>query len=158
MQHVPAIDLARWFEQRINDSVPFALGASRLYGITIVDPAGLAQHEPGAALASYVAEDHDPHRLLRRPSSDLALCHDAVALLATGWVTSLDRQLVELSLRPGRRKVRLVVVAGDAGLAAVARRFDRPDHAVPVPGRCLGSLCDAVRALWDAGVQLRPAS
>lgn len=158
MHHVPTIQLARWFEQRINDSVPFTLGAARLYGLTVIDPAGLPERRPGAALASYVTEHADPHQLMQRANPDIGLCHDAVALLATGWVTSLDHELIELSSRGGRRKVRLVVVASDAGLAAMARRFDRPDHPVAVPGRCLGALSDALAELWGAGVHLRPAS
>jgi hypothetical protein len=158
--HPSTPHLARWFEQRINDSVPFTLSAARLYGLTVVDGDGLLadEHQPGAVLASYVTEHADPRRLLRRAGSDLALCHDAVALLVTGWASSLDHELVELSSRGGRRKVRLVVVAGDDGLAAVARRFDRPDHPLAVPGRCLGSLSEGLAELWRSGAGLRTAS
>ena len=160
MHSLPTAQLARWFEHRINDSVPFTLSAARLYGLTIVDPEALGEdeHQPGAALASYVTEHADPTRLLRRAGTDLALCHDAVALVATGWVSSLDHELVELAMRAGRRKVRLVIVASDSGLAGVARRFDRPEHPVPVPGRCLGALSDGVAELWRAGARLRSAS
>lgn len=167
MCHVPTSPLARWFERRIHDSVPVTCSAARLYGLTVVDPAGLGDHLPGAARTSYVAEDADPHRLLARCPADLATCHDAVALLVTGWAASPSHELeLELELtEPGEsaarvawRRVRVVAVVSDSGVAAVARRLGRADGVVPIPVRCLGALASALVDRWVVGGELRSAS
>jgi hypothetical protein len=86
---------------------------------------------------------------------------DAAAIVTTGWAAPLgpdgtvDGAPSEHALR---RRVRLVVVVADHGVASVLRFADDPDEVVTDPGSATGSLADAITRFWfDPPINL-PAS
>ncbi|MFN5601298.1 MAG: hypothetical protein ACK48T_04130, partial [Acidimicrobiaceae bacterium] len=89
--------------------------------------------------------------LLDSPSSALARMFDAAAIVTTGWAAPLgpdgtvDGAPSEHALR---RRVRLVVVVADHGVASVLRFADDPDDVVTDPGSATGSLADAITRFW----------
>jgi hypothetical protein len=83
---------------------------------------------------------------------------DAAVVLTCGWAAPIARQdhddqdasddTVPPSQHPQRRRVRLVVVVCDDGVASVLRFADTPDDIVTDAGSARGSLADAVNNLW----------
>ena len=89
---------------------------------------------------------------------------DAAVVLTCGWAAPISRQdhddhddhddhettddEVPPSQHPQRRRVRLVVVVCDDGVASVLRFADTPDDIVTDAGSARGSLADAVNNLW----------
>ena len=153
------IDLATCFEASLHTSLDgFDLPRARLYGVSIVNANGVASHEDGALRISFLAEHGDVYELLDAPSSAIARMFDAAVVLTCGWAAPIARQdhddqdasddTVPPSQHPQRRRVRLVVVVCDDGVASVLRFADTPDDIVTDAGSARGSLADAVNNLW----------
>ena len=157
------IDLATCVEASLHTSLDgFDLPRARLYGVSIVNANGVASHEDGALRISFLAEHGDVYELLEAPSSAIARMFDAAVVLTCGWAAPISRQdhddqdapdettddEVPPSQHPQRRRVRLVVVVCDDGVASVLRFADTPDDIVTDAGSARGSLADAVNNLW----------
>ena len=153
------IDLATCVEASLHTSLDgFDLPRARLYGVSIVNANGVASHEDGALRISFLAEHGDVYELLDAPSSAIARMFDAAVVLTCGWAAPIARQdhddqdasddTVPPSQHPQRRRVRLVVVVCDDGVASVLRFADTPDDIVTDAGSARGSLADAVDNLW----------
>jgi len=170
------IALATCVEASLNSSLDgFDLPRARLYGVSVVDPIGVANHEDGALRISFLAEHGDVYELLDAPSSAIARMFDAAVVLTCGWAAPLDRddtsddmdnrhsddesnhetshdssrESVPPSQHPLRRRVRLVVAVCDRGVASVLRFADTPNDAITDAGAARGSLADAVKDLWN---------
>ena len=67
----------------------------------------------------------------------------------TGSTASTDRSTDGApSEHALRRRVRLVVVVADHGVASVLRFADDPDDIISDPGSATGSLADAITSFW----------
>ena len=143
----PAIsDLAVAVEGKLHALIDtFELPGARLYGVNClgrpleqVNLCSLAQHP-------------DVYELLSTPSSSLARMFDAAAIVTTGWAAPLSPDgTVEgaPSEHALRRRVRLVVVVANHGVASVLRFADSPDDIISDPGSATGSLADAITNFW----------
>lgn len=123
----------------------FELPGARLYGINTgdaVDPA------PAPCL---LAQHPDVYALLESPTSGLARMFDAAAIVTTGWAAPLDEN-GEVQGAPSehaqRRRVRLVVLVANSGVASVLRFADDPHDVVTDPGSATGSLAEAIERFW----------
>ena len=134
--HLPLL-LARWFDERLHESVGFCLRNCRLYGVEVIDVGGPEVGEPLAARMSFLAEAGDREAVVALPEARRALDFDAVAMVVVEWWPSVAAAAV----RPGefapRRRVRVVeLILTAAGGGANALRFEHePDRVVlaPVP-------------------------
>ena len=147
---VTAIDLAALVEARLHDSlgadpVGFELSTARLYGINF---------RGDDLQLSFVLENGDIYTLLEVPESACARMFDAAALVTCGWAAPLAGDANEPSGAPSehpeRRRVRLVIVVGDAGVASVLRFRDDPDTPILDAGEARGPLAEAVAGYWGA--------
>ena len=149
---ISPVALATCVEHSLNLSLSgFDLKRARLYGISVVDPAGIDANADGALRISFLAEHGDVYELLESRGSSIACMFDAAAVLTCGWAAPVDDENesdVPPSVHPRRRRVRLVVVVGDDGVGSVLRFADTPDEIVTDPGNAKGSLADAVERLW----------
>jgi len=149
---ITPVTLATCVEHSLNLSLSgFDLKRARLYGINIVDAGGIENHLDGALRISFLAEHGDVYELLEARGSSIARMFDAAAVLTCGWAAPVDDggdDDMPPSLHPRRRRVRLVVVVGDAGVGSVLRFADTPDEFITDPGNAKGSLADAVEQLW----------
>jgi len=149
---ITPVSLATCVEHSLHLSLPgFDLKRARLYGINVVDPNGVEQQNDGALRISFLAEHGDVYELLESRGSAIARMFDAAAVLTCGWAAPVDDEGEDdlpPSVHPRRRRVRLVVVVGDAGVGSVLRFADTPDEIVTDPGNARGSLADAVARLW----------
>ena len=149
---IAPVSLATCVEHSLHLSLPgFDLKRARLYGINVVDPNGVEQQADGALRISFLAEHGDVYELLESRGSAIARMFDAAAVLTCGWAAPVDddgEDDLPPSVHPRRRRVRLVVVVGDAGVGSVLRFADTPDEIVTDPGNARGSLADAVSRLW----------
>ena len=158
------IALATCVEASLHTSLDgFDLPRARLYGVSIVDPLGIATQRDGALRISFLAEHGDVYELLDSPSSAIARMFDAAVVLTCGWAAPIDRdeqddetrsdseiqEEVPPSQHPLRRRVRLVVAVCDKGVASVLRFADTPNDIVTDAGAARGSLADAVKDLWN---------
>ncbi|MCE2734965.1 MAG: hypothetical protein LW600_00525 [Ilumatobacteraceae bacterium] len=139
-------DIAIGVEMKLHELLDsFELPGARLYGVNC---AARPASEPN--LCS-LAQHPDVYELLDSPSSALARMFDAAAIVTTGWAAPLgpdgtvDGAPSEHALR---RRVRLVVVVADHGVASVLRFADDPDDVVTDPGSATGSLADAITRFW----------
>ena len=151
--HPTPLDLATCIEHSLHLSLDrFDLSAARLYGITIVDPDGIASNADGALRITFLAEHADVYELLDAPTSAISKMFDAAVVLTCGWAAPLDGddEPSELapSRHPRRRRVRLVVTVCDNGVASVLRFADTPEEIVTDDGAARGTLADAVNSLW----------
>ena len=123
----------------------FELPGARLYGVNC-----LGRPLDDVNLCS-LAQHPDVYELLATPSSSLARMFDSAAIVTTGWAAPLgpdgtvDGAPSEHALR---RRVRLVVVVADHGVASVLRFADDPDEIISDPGSATGSLADAIMSFW----------
>jgi len=123
----------------------FELPGARLYGVNC-----LGRPLDEVTLCS-LAQHPDVYELLESPSSSLARMFHAAAIVTTGWAAPL-RPDGTLDGAPSehvlRRRVRLVVVVADNGVASVLRFADDPDDIISDPGSATGSLADAITSFW----------
>jgi hypothetical protein len=158
------IAIATCVEASLHSSLDgFNLPRARLYGVSIVDASGITSHQDGALRISFLAEHGDVYELLDAPSSAIARMFDVAVVLTCGWAAPLNRDEQEDDSRsddeisdevppsqhPLRRRVRLVVVVCDKGVASVLRFADTPNDIVTDDGAARGSLADAVKDLWN---------
>ena len=164
------IAIATCVEASLHSSLDgFNLPRARLYGVSIVDASGITSHQDGALRISFLAEHGDVYELLDAPSSAIARMFDVAVVLTCGWAAPLNRDEQEDESRsddetrsgdeiadevppsqhPLRRRVRLVVVVCDKGVASVLRFADTPNDIVTDDGAARGSLADAVKDLWN---------
>lgn len=161
-QHQPdPLALARVLDTRLHVTLdaPFHLPTARLYGFTVLDPAGLEGRATGddAVRTTFVGEEPDPYSLVAGPLGWFVTSFDAAGLVTTGWAAPLQPERdaagrlttgVRPSRHPGRTRIRIVTVVGDAGIATVLRRADDPDAPVALGERGEGELVDALERMW----------
>jgi hypothetical protein len=131
---------------------------ARLYGVSIVDEEGARRHDDGALRITFLAEHGDVYELLESPTNAVVRAFDAAVVLTTGWAAPIgDADDTAPSEHPQRRRVRLVVVVCDEGVASVLRFADEPEEIITDAGSARGSLADAVAHLWfDPPVHATP--
>lgn len=125
--------LVRWFEARLHESVGFCLRGCRLYGLEVIDAAGLCEHDPLAARASFIGEGEGRDEVMALPGARAVLGFDAAALVTTEWYPTAGGR----PARPGefvaRRRARVVEVVVD-GVGVTALRYENdPDFIVLAP-------------------------
>lgn len=132
--HLPLL-LARWFDERLHESVGFAVRGCRLYGVELVDEEGLAQGSPTAARSSFLAEASDRMAVLEQPDARRALEFDAVAMVVVEWRPMASVGPARPSEFAPRRRVRTVelVVTADGAGASVLRFEHEPEYVVLAP-------------------------
>jgi hypothetical protein len=139
-------DIALGVEAKLHTSLDsFELSGARLYGVNC---AGRPADEPNMC---FLVQHPDVYELLDAPSSALARMFDAAAIVTTGWAAPLNADgSVDgpPSQHEQRRRVRLVVVVADNGVASVLRFEDEPDEVVTDPGSATGSLAEAINRFW----------
>ncbi len=147
---VTPIELAALVEARIHESLgesesAFDLAKARLYGINF---------RGDELQLSFVLEHGDIYQLLEVPESACARMFDAAALVTCGWAAPIAEGSGEPdgapSAHPQRRRVRLVIVVGDAGVASVLRFADDAESPILDAGEAKGPLADAVAGYWTA--------
>ena len=151
--------LATCVERSLHASLDgFAHKKARLYGVSIVDLDAARRDDDGALRITFLAEHGDVYELLEAPTNAVVRAFDAAVVLTTGWAAPLgDHDGTPPSEHPERRRVRLVVVVCDEGVASVLRFADAPDDIVTDAGSARGSLADAVAHLWfDPPVHASP--
>jgi hypothetical protein len=149
---VPVLSTATVVEQHIHHLVDsFELSGARLYGITIDDVDRVRDEQSDAVHVSFLAQHPDVYELLQAPTSSLGRMFHAAAIVTTGWAAPLgpDGNVEGApSEHALRRRVRLVVVVCDGGVASVIRFQDAPDDVVIDDGSATGSLAEAIHAYW----------
>lgn len=149
---VPVLAAATTVEQHIHRLIDsFEMSGARIYGVTIDDVERLHEEHNDALRVSFLAQHPDVYELLQAPTSSLGRMFHAAAIVTTGWAAPLGPDgSVEgaPSEHVLRRRVRLVVVVCDAGVASVIRFEDEPDDVVVDNGSATGSLAEAIHAYW----------
>ena len=139
-------DIAVAVESKLHSLIDsFELPGARLYGINIADR---PIDEPNIC---FLSQHPDVYELLDAPASALARMFDAGAIVTTGWAAPLGPDGTvdgAPSEHAQRRRVRLVVVIADHGVASVLRFADDPDNVISDPGSATGSLAEAVHRFW----------
>jgi hypothetical protein len=140
------IEVAVSVEAKLHETLDtFELSGARLYGVNI---AGRDIAEPNLC---FLSQHPDVYELLDTPSSALARMFDSAVVVTTGWAAPLAAD-GSISGAPSehaeRRRVRLIVVVADHGVASVLRFADEPDNVISDPGSATGSLADAIRRFW----------
>lgn len=146
-----SLDIATWFERRIDSSLGFHLPAARLYGVVVNDPFGLTVDEAGAARSSFIGEHRDVYSMLTGAPGVLARSFDAAAAVTTGWAAPMlgDGSMAHRPSRhPERRRIRAVSVVSDHGVASLIRFEDDPAHLVQLGERGTGDMVDALEVMW----------
>ena len=142
------VDIAVVAEEHLHELLDgFQLPGARLYGV------GVPANMPGTEGLSvcFLAQHPDVYELLDAPSSALARMFDAAAIVTTGWAAPLaeDGSVDGApSEHAQRRRVRLVVVVADNGVASALRFADEPNNVITDPGSATGSLADAINRFW----------
>jgi hypothetical protein len=149
--NIAVTELAEIVERTIHSTVnSFDLGGARLYGVQFVSGPSALEGDARASVCR-VAEHPDVYRLLSLPSSALARMFQAAALVTTGWAAPLSTD-GEVDGPPSehalRRRVRLVVIVCDEGVASVVRFADDPDDTITDPGSATGALAEAISQFW----------
>lgn len=126
MQEVPAtaslaLRLARWFDARLTDCPPLPSSTVRLYGLEVIDPAGIDALHPGAVRAVFVEEGPDDASILGEATMLRLAEPDAMAFVDHRWFPGPVGVLRPGSF-PRRRRARVVRVF--ATTSAMAIRFD----------------------------------
>ncbi len=139
-------DIAVGVEAKLHTLIDsFELAGARLYGVNV---ANRSSHEPNLC---FLSQHPDVYELLDAPASALARMFDCGAVVTTGWAAPLGPN-GEVEGAPSehalRRRVRLVVVVADHGVASVLRFADTPDEVVSDPGSATGSLAEAIHHFW----------
>ena len=146
---VTPIELAALVEARIHESLggdefAFDLSKARLYGINF---------RGDDLQLSFVLEHGDIYQLLEVPESACARMFDAAAMVTCGWAAPIaeghDEPDAAPSRHPERRRVRLVIVVGDSGVASVLRFRDDAETPILDAGEARGPLAEAVAGFWS---------
>lgn len=139
-------DISVAVEAKIHSLIDtFELPGARLYGVNV------AGRPATDANVCFLAQHPDVYELLDAPSSALARMFDCATIVTTGWAAPLgpDGNVEGApSAHAQRRRVRLVVVVADHGVASVLRFADQPDDVVTDPGSATGSLAEAINRFW----------
>jgi len=146
--------LVRVLEQRLHETLadatpnPFHTDA-QIFGLRVRDDDALLAGDETAFSHCWIAQSDAVYDLLDGPAAALARLFDAAAVLTTGWSAPSDEPLV-LAPRhhPERRRVRLVVVVEDTGMASALRFADDPHQAVISTGG-FGHLADVLSEVWS---------
>ncbi len=121
--------LAHWFEARLHETLDAPLLRPRLYGLEVIDPAGLDQRLATAARVTFLRDAAVESALFEHDDALRVADFDAGAIVAHRWL-AVGRP----SARPGafatRRRARVVSVVMAEGTALVARFDDDPDVVV----------------------------
>lgn len=144
------VELLRAVETQLHESeIGFQLDKARLYGATVNPSSAKSADDdsqtPGFRLC-FLDAHCDIYELLDRPSSAVARVFDAAVIVTTGWATPVE-SLVGMQ----RRRVRLVVVVCDDGVASALRFVDAADQVLIDEGTATGALNDAVDHFWFKG-------
>lgn len=149
---VPVLSAATVVEQHLHQLIDsFEMSGAHLYGVSIANVNDLRNEDHNAVQVSFLAQHPDVYELLQAPTSTLGRMFHAAAIVTTGWAAPLgpdgtvDGAPSDHALR---RRVRLVVVVCDAGVASVIRFQDTPDDVVIDDGSATGSLAEAIHAYW----------
>lgn len=148
--------LVRLLEQRLHETLADATSApfhteAQIFGLTVHDEQALLTGDDASFSHCWIAESEAVYDLLEGPAAALARLFDAAAVLTSGWSAPTDEPLsMAPRHHPRRRRVRLVVVVDDEGMASALRFADRPNEAV-VSSAGVGHLADALTEVW-AGV------
>lgn len=149
---VPVAHTAVVAEQHIHQSIDsFEMSGARLYGITIQDRALVQSEHFDSIRLSFLGQHPDVYELLEAPSSSLGRMFHAAAIVTTGWAAPLNADGTidgAPSAHALRRRVRLVAVVCDAGVASVLRFQDEPDDVITDTGTATGSLAEAIHSFW----------
>ncbi len=146
---VTPIELAALVEARIHESLgesesAFDLAKARLYGINF---------RGDELQLSFVLEHGDIYQLLEVPESACARMFDAAALVTCGWAAPIAEGASEPdgapSQHPERRRVRLVIVVADGGVASVLRFRDDAETPIFDAGEARGPLAEGVASFWS---------
>jgi hypothetical protein len=89
--------LTRWFEARLDESIPPRGAVVQLYGLEVIDPDGIDTLQPGAVRAVFICEGPDEFTVLTMPGSGVACDFDAASTVEYAWVPIRTN-----SSRPGR--------------------------------------------------------
>ena len=149
---VPILATATIVEQHIHYLIDsFEMSGARIYGVTIDEVERVHEERHDALRVSFLAQHPDVYELLQAPTSSLGRMFHAAAIVTTGWAAPLGPD-GSVEGAPSehllRRRVRLVVVVCDAGVASVIRFEDAPDDVVVDDGSATGSLAEAIHAYW----------
>ena len=125
--------LARWFDERLHESVGFCLAGCRLYGLEVIDADALQHGAPDAVRSSFLVEAADRDVVVRHPGAAEALQFDAAAMVSLEWRPTPQ----QLPCRPGefvgRRRARVVDVMMGHRSATVLRFESDPGFVVLAP-------------------------
>jgi hypothetical protein len=150
--------LVRMLEQRLHEtladatSMPFHTEA-QIFGLTVHDDLELSRGDDAAFSHCWIAQSEAVYDLLEGPAAALARLFDAAAVLTSGWSAPSDEPCgVAPRHHPQRRRVRLVVVVDDDGMASALRFADSPHEAI-VSTAGVGQLADVMHEVWS-GVSL----
>lgn len=124
--------LARWFEARLHQTIDFASSARgcHLYGIEVLDVAGLDGDHPCAARVCFIADADDFDTLVCHPDAARVIDFDAIALVSCEWRAVQPPDPRRPRQYPVRRRARVVEVRDPSGGATVMRFEHEPDHVV----------------------------
>ncbi|CAB4882493.1 unannotated protein [freshwater metagenome] len=145
------LNIAIWFERRLDMSLGFHFAFARLYGIVVNDPLGLIDDHAQAARSSFIDESDDVYQLLAGSAGVIARSFDAAAIVTAGWAAPMgaDGSMTQRASRhPQRRRVRAVAAVGDAGVASLIRFEDDPECVIRQAAPGSGELADALGAMW----------
>lgn len=146
--------LVRILEQRLHETLADATQApfdtdAQIFGLTVRDDDALLAGDEAAFSHCWIAESDAVYDLLEGPAAALARLFDAAAVLTTGWSAPSDEPLITAPRHhPQRRRVRLVVVVDDAGMASALRFADDPHQAV-ISTTGFGHLADVLSEVWS---------
>ena len=124
------VQLVRWFESRLHESVGFCLRGCRLYGLEVMDPEGLGSGDPTAARVSFLAEADDRESVVSHGDASAVAGFDAAALVTIEWRPVAANGLTRPGQFSPRRRARVVeLLYEDVGVTVI--RFENdPDYIV----------------------------
>jgi len=99
---------------------------------------------------SEIAEGGDIYQLLGSTNvHDACRVSDCVAVLTSGWASPADSiKDCPPSQHPDRRRVRLICLTDESGMASVIRFSDDIDNPIVDAGTATGSLADALQQMF----------
>lgn len=138
------MDNALTVEEMVNREFDYNIGKAMLFAINEID-------EDNSVTMTLAGEHGDVYDLLASDDSQLiAKVSDYVAVVTVGWASPRNNpedEEIAPSQHPERRRVRLVTLANREGVASVIR-FQDDTEVVTDEGQAVGTLADAVKALY----------